>query len=221
ALLREALPPAFEQAVDVLVAEVPAPVALAQATAERAHVADLRAGDLPRRGRERREGAERAVFGDLRQASTSADLPALWDRSLRPHLPGDRAESPAQATETYGLVRLGDIFLLQVEQVGAPGQQLRLAPLLVEQGQRLLDRGRPMIGEVLHLAFPPFARASRTRFGVSGMNGTRTPRALNTALPTAAAVEMVGGSAIPITPRSGMSIMCTLIFGMSRMPPSL
>src|SRR5262249_60710886 len=98
--LREALPPAFEQAVDVLVAEVPAPVALAQAPAERAHVADLRAGDLPRRGRERREGAERAVFGDLRQAYTSADRHALWDRPLRPHLHGDLAERPAQATET-------------------------------------------------------------------------------------------------------------------------
>ena len=39
--------------------------------------------------------------------------------------------------------------------------------------------------------------------------------ALNTALPMAAAVEMVGGSPMPITPRSGMSIMWTVIFGMS------
>ena len=72
------------------------------------------------------------------------------------------------------------------------------------------------------VAFPPFARASRTRFGCKTAGiGTRTPMALNTALPTAAAVEMVGGSPMPMTPRSGMSIMWTMIFGMSSMPPSL
>src|SRR5207253_1079515 len=45
---------ALEQAVRVLVAEIPAAVALAQVASDRAHVADLRAGDLARRRRQRR-----------------------------------------------------------------------------------------------------------------------------------------------------------------------
>ena len=45
--------------------------------------------------------------------------------------------------------------------------------------------------------------------------------ALKMALPIAAAVEIVGGSPMPMTPRSGMSCIWTMIFGMSSMPPSL
>ena len=37
----------------------------------------------------------------------------------------------------------------------------------------------------------------------------------------AAHVEIVGGSPMPMTPRSGMSCICTMICGMSSMPPSL
>ena len=59
------------------------------------------------------------------------------------------------------------------------------------------------------------ASAARTRSGVNGVCGTRTPMALKTALPTAACVEIVGGSPMPMTPRSGMSSMWTTIFGMS------
>src|SRR5262249_30300440 len=133
----------------------------------------------------------------------------------------DLAVLAAEPVEAHDLLRLCDVLLLEVVQVGAAGEQLGLAPLLVEQGQSRRQGGRLMVGEVLHWAFPPFARASSTRFGVSGMNGTRTPRALCTALPIAAAVEMVGGSPIPMTPRSGMSCMWTVIFGTSRMPASL
>jgi len=50
--------------------------------------------------------------------------------------------------------------------------------------------------------------ASRTRLGDSGRNGTRTPKALNTALPTAAAVGNAVFNALgvrvpflPLTPK--------------------
>src|SRR5690606_24236060 len=89
----------------------------------------------------------------------------------------DLAELAANPGQADDLVRLGDVLLLPVEEVCAAGQEFGLAPLLVEQRQRLLDRGRLVIGEVLHWTFPPFAMASRTRLGVSGRNGTRTPRA--------------------------------------------
>ena len=48
----------------------------------------------------------------------------------------DLAERAAEAGEADDLVRLGDVLLLQVEQVGAAGQQFGLAPLVVEQRQR-------------------------------------------------------------------------------------
>src|SRR5262249_7000881 len=106
-------------------------------------------------------------------------------------------------------------------QVGTAGEQLGRPPRLAQQPDRLFDRRRLVVGEVLH-AFPPFgASASRTFLGVSGRCGTRTPMALNTAVLRAAAVETIGGSPTPITPRSGMSIRWTVIFGMSRMPASL
>ena len=54
-------------------------------------------------------------------------------------------------------------------------------------------------------AFPSLdaeARAFKTLRGLIGHSGTRTPMALVTALPMAAAVEIVGGSPTPITPRA-------------------
>src|SRR5207245_6850862 len=51
---------ALEPAVDVLVAEVPAAVALAQAAAQGAHVADLRRSEERRVGKECRAGGSRA-----------------------------------------------------------------------------------------------------------------------------------------------------------------
>src|SRR5262245_44370919 len=69
---------AFEQADHVLVAEIPAPVALAKVAAERAHVADLRPADHARRGGERRELlAQLGVFGNARQLHHRADAVAF------------------------------------------------------------------------------------------------------------------------------------------------
>src|SRR5262249_30777536 len=127
------------------------------------------------------------------------------------------------AVDADHLRRLGDVVLLQGVQVGAAAEQLGRAPGLVQERDGLLRGLGPVVLEVLHDCFPPFlaASAARTRSLVNGECGTRTPRALNTALLMAAFVEMVGGSPMPMTPRSGMSIMWTTISGMSRMPPSL
>jgi len=73
ALLRVALAPALQEAVDVLVAEVPAPVALAQAAADRAHVADLRTRDLRGSVRQRGVGAEQSALGDVHELDAGAD----------------------------------------------------------------------------------------------------------------------------------------------------
>src|SRR5262249_31752434 len=115
----------------------------------------------------------------------------------------------ANAREADHALWLGHIFLLQVQQVGSTGQKLGSAPLRFEQTRGVSSCRRLVVGEVLHVDFPPFAMASSTRCGVRGSTGTRMPRALKTALPTAAAVDIVGGSPMPITPRSGMSIMWT------------
>src|SRR5581483_6125811 len=74
--------------------------------------------------------------------------------------------------------------------------------------RRLRDAEANRQAAISNRKFHPFllASAARTRSAVKGACGTRTPMALNTALPMAAAVEIVGGSPMPMTPRSGMSI---------------
>src|SRR5215469_16864431 len=75
----EALLAALEQAYDVLVAEVPAAIALAQVAAERAHVADLRPTDhARRRGEGRIRLFERREFRDFGQGRARVDL-AFYD----------------------------------------------------------------------------------------------------------------------------------------------
>src|SRR5437016_6323577 len=70
----EALLAALEQAVDMLVAEVPAAVALAEIAAERAHVSDLRAADVAgRRGQRREAFLQFGVLRDIRQLDAGTD----------------------------------------------------------------------------------------------------------------------------------------------------
>src|SRR5688500_4286719 len=65
---------ALEEAVGVLVGEIPAAIALARVAAERAHVADLRSADLAGRGREgREETAQVGVSGNLRECHAGAN----------------------------------------------------------------------------------------------------------------------------------------------------
>src|SRR5262249_6983158 len=158
---------------------------LAETAAERAHVADLRAGDLGGCARECRERGEQFALGDLGELHARSDGDTHGHGTRRAER-ANLAERTTQSREADDAVRLRDVLFLKVEQVGAAGEQFGLAPLIVKERQGRGDRGRLVVGEVFHYFFPPFARASRTRLGVSGRNGTRTPRALNTALPTAA-----------------------------------
>ena len=216
----EALVAALEQAVDVLVAEVPAAVALAQVAAERAHVADLRPADLAGRRRQRRDSAcaASALLGDVRQLDAGADRdvgassPSTLDLRSAPSMPPRLTTLSGWAM--YSFCRSSR---------SVPPASSSVVPHLASSRPTACFGGRrPVVGEVLHVAFPPFAaRAASTRSGVNGVCGTRTPMALKTALPMAACVEMVGGSPMPMTPRSGMSVMWTMICGMSSMPPSL
>src|SRR5262249_36979761 len=189
-------------------------VALAQAAAERAHVADLRPGDL-----RRRLGQRRGPVVELRQRG---QLDAGADGEL--HRPAARLldlVQPVHAGQADDLLRPRDVLLLQAHEVRAAAEQLRRAPLRIEEADRGFGRFRPIVGEIVHGHLPPFASAARTRSGENGVSGTRTPMALKMALPIAAWVLIVVGSPMPITPRSGMSIMWTWIFGMSPIPPSL
>ena len=92
-----------------------------------------------------------------------------------------------------------EMALHQVDEVGAAGQYRRVAAVIVQKLQSFgFGCGRRVL-EFFH-AWLPFS-ASRTRFGVSGITGTRTPMALATAFEIVAPHAITGGSPRPITPR--------------------
>src|SRR5207245_8369524 len=95
----------------------------------------------------------------------------------------------------------GHVVLHEREQVGAAGQGRGVVPGAAEETDRLLLRGGARVLESAHQARLP-SSAARTRLGVSGMWGTRTPMALATALEMQAPGEITGGSPRPTTPRS-------------------
>src|SRR5439155_13033075 len=74
AVEREAFVAAFEEALHVLVAEIPTAISLAEVAAERAHVANLGPADIARRGRQSRERLPHTwVLGDGRDCGSGAD----------------------------------------------------------------------------------------------------------------------------------------------------
>src|SRR5438128_12239321 len=98
---REAFLTAFEQALHVLVAEVPAAVALAQAAAERAHVADLRPGDVAGGGGQGREVLPQPrMAGDGAEGCAGADVEGRTALSL---LDGAEALEGGEADDAGGL----------------------------------------------------------------------------------------------------------------------
>src|SRR5262249_9830959 len=88
----------------------------------------------------------------------------------------------------------------QVVQIGSAREDRRVALVIRQQRDRFLFGARAGVFKGIH-ARPPF-NASRTRLGVSGRTGTRTPGALATALEMAAPGAGTGGSPRPTTPRS-------------------
>ena len=85
--------------------------------------------------------------------------------------------------------------------IGAARQERRLLRVVAEQFEHTARAGRSRIFKGFHQAFLA-SKASRTRLGVMGRTGTRTPSALATAFEMAAPGLMTGGSPRPTTPRS-------------------
>src|SRR5205085_6422078 len=106
----EAAIASLEEADGVLVAEVPAAVALAQVAAECRHVADLRPGDLAGSvGQCREETTKLLMGGDGGQLDAGADRHG-------PVLYLNRIET-ADAAKADDAARLGNVLLLQVEEI--------------------------------------------------------------------------------------------------------
>ncbi len=61
----------------------------------------------------------------------------------------DAAEA-LDAGQADDLVRLGDVLLLEIDEVGAAGQELAGAPFVVEQADGVGGGLGPVIGEVFH-----------------------------------------------------------------------
>src|SRR5205085_10671040 len=101
--------------------------------------ADFRGGG----GQGRVQFLEARVVGDGAELGAGADA-----RLLVVNL--NRAQG-ADARDADDAGRLGDVFLLHVMQVGPAGQQLGVAPPVLEQGNRLLRRGGAKISEILHV----------------------------------------------------------------------
>src|SRR5207245_3086715 len=124
----------LEQTANVLVAEVPAAVALAQVAAQRRHVADLGcrypAGGAPQC---REMLLDRGVVGDRGDLGAGAD-----DDDRRVLLLDADALEVLDGTDADHLRRLGDVLLLEVEQIGATAQQVGRAPSLGPQARRRL-----------------------------------------------------------------------------------
>src|SRR5262245_8437699 len=130
----------------MLVAEIPAAVALAEVAAQAAHVADLRPADVASGFAERREMPPQiGMLRNGRQLRAGADGGLLFIGA-----------DPGQGTDTGDAdhaARLSDIFLLQVVQIGAARQELGIAPTIFQERHGLLGGGRTEIGEVFHRCY--------------------------------------------------------------------
>ena len=138
------------------------------------------------------------VVDDVGQAGAGADGQAAG-------LAGDAGQG-LDVLEVDDPLGAGDVVLHPADQVGAAGEGLggrRPARALTASSTLAgLAYSKAFMGH----AFPSgLARAFRTFMGDIGHSGTRTPMALVTALPIAAAVLIVGGSPTPMTPRPRIS----------------
>src|ERR1051326_723608 len=117
--------------------------------------------------------------------------------------------------------RCQDIVFHQCQQIGTAREDFGVSPGCAQQADGLGSAVRADVFKRSHHAPPFFSIAARTRSGVSGRNGTRTPMALATALEIAAPGEITGGSPNPMTPRSSYPlpvIMWTTSSGISLKP---
>src|SRR6185503_16609742 len=105
-----------------------------------------------------------------------------------------------QRLDVHEPLGIGQIFLHQGEQVVAAGE---ISAVGADEFARGVSGKCGCVFECFHAAESlSLPSAASTRCGVMGRLLTRTPMALATALPIAAAVGMVTGSPMPMTPRS-------------------
>src|SRR3989441_13128481 len=88
----------------------------------------------------------------------------------------------------------GKVLFERGHQVSATGENLRFTPLVAEQRGGFLQCAWCGVFKRFHAATPPFCNTARTRSGVKGKWGARTPIAFATALAMAAPGDMTGGS---------------------------
>src|SRR5689334_2739547 len=157
------------------ISEPPTARTLAHVPANCGQVSDLRTCSIS--GSMSQHGIallDRRIVGDLGQRReraqaqsallAKADSMQLWD--------------PFYVHQTLGM---NDVIFHQAEQVAAAGENLSIAPLLTQQTDHLLFLFGICIFEGSHARAPSaLSSASRTRSGVKGRFGTRTPMALAT-----------------------------------------
>src|SRR5262249_25505880 len=138
---------------------------------------------------------------------------AVWSRDRR------RVERAFDIDEAVGR---RNVILHAGEQVLPAGERHGDAAGQLERRHRFFFVPRVDVCESLHSVPPAFccSIASSTFCGVSGRLRIVAPVAFRTALAIADAVETVGGSPMPMTPRSGWFFRWTSIFGTSDMPAS-
>src|SRR5438552_4861182 len=176
-------------------AEIPAARTLAEIAADRGDVANLRAAGLDEGlGECRIVFLDAGILGQISECCQRADAQTL--RTGR---------NTAEIFDVFNIhepLRGDDVVFHQSEQVGSAGKDFGIAPGRSQQADRLRSAVRADVFKRSHQA-PAFCpSAARTRSGVSGRNGTRTPMAFATAFEIAAPDEITGGSPSPITPRS-------------------
>src|SRR5712692_3703710 len=177
------------------VSKIPATWTLAKVAADGADGHDLWTAHAVGRGNQSREMLfDSLVLSHLGQGGRRADAHAFF-------VDFDALEFRNVAQADHAL-RFSDVLLERRDEVGAAGQNFRFAPLAAQEAGGFFHRCGSGVFKGFHANLPPFCSAASTRSGVKGSCGTRTPRALATALAMAAPGEMTGGSPSPITPRS-------------------
>src|SRR4029077_11779039 len=186
--------------------------------AHRAGVADLRRADFARRvDHGRVQPPDLRVFrqvGDLHGGAARTPASGRGDRRV------------GEALDVDDAIGRRDVVLHPRDEVHAAGERQRDTPVDLERGDRVfLVRGVCVL-EGFHSVPPAFcsSMAARILCGMSGSDRMVAPVAFRTALAMDEAVETVGGSPMPMTPRArctGEPTTIVSFFGMPNMPASM
>src|SRR5262249_29051363 len=210
---REAAIPALLETDEFFIAEIPAAWPLIDVAADRSGVTDLRRSDLAGSG-----GKHGIQSGNLLVLEQIHDLHGRAD--LHASVGSAHGGGFERILDVYDAIGLLDIVLHSREQIHA-ARERKGRSTGFQCGDGFFLVGRVYVSEGFHRVPPALwvsLMASSTLCGVNGRLRIVAPEALRTAHAIAAAVDTVGGSPIPITPRSGCCLIWTSICGISDMP---